>query len=163
MSANVRSGGPNDWRWFFGAWRVQHRKLRGRLVGSNTWDEFDGRCSCWETMAGLGNVDDNLLNAPDGPYRAMTVRAFDPDQRQWGIWWLDGRSPSVIGAPVFGAFDAGVGEFFGDDTWADRPIKVRFQWTRTLSRTPRWEQAFSADGGQTWETNWTMDFSPVEP
>jgi hypothetical protein len=25
----------------------------------------------------------------------------------------------------------------------------------------RWEQAFSDDGGATWETNWTMDFARV--
>jgi NIPSNAP len=27
------------------------------------------------------------------------------------------------------------------------------------SATPRWEQAFSVDGGKTWETNWIMDFT----
>jgi len=27
------------------------------------------------------------------------------------------------------------------------------------SRTPRWEQAFSANGGKAWETNWIMDFT----
>ncbi len=26
---------------------------------------------------------------------------------------------------------------------------------------PRFEQAFSADGGRTWETNWTTDYTRV--
>jgi hypothetical protein len=36
---------------------------------------------------------------------------------------------------------------------------VRFLWTRTDTESPRWEQAFSDDGGRTWETNWEMDFT----
>jgi quinol monooxygenase YgiN len=35
---------------------------------------------------------------------------------------------------------------------------VRFRWTRLTSGSPRWEQAFSDDGGKSWEINWTMDF-----
>ncbi len=30
------------------------------------------------------------------------------------------------------------------------------------TRTARWEQAFSTDGGATWETNWTMDMTRIE-
>jgi hypothetical protein len=40
-----------------------------------------------------------------------------------------------------------------------RPILVRFTWSRVMTRTPRWEQSFSADGGETWERNWIMDFT----
>lgn len=36
---------------------------------------------------------------------------------------------------------------------------VRFEWTRPHSDAPRWEQAFSPDGGRTWETNWVMNFT----
>ena len=46
----------------------------------------------------------------------------------------------------------------GDDTDGEKPIKVRFEWTGTDTATPRWSQAFSYDGGRTWETNWIMDF-----
>ena len=49
----------------------------------------------------------------------------------------------------------------GDDTFAGRPIRVRFTWSGVTTRTPRWEQAFSADGGETWETNWVMEFEPA--
>ena len=39
---------------------------------------------------------------------------------------------------------------------------MRFIWSNTLTSEPRWEQAFSEDGGETWETNWIMEFTPAE-
>jgi hypothetical protein len=38
---------------------------------------------------------------------------------------------------------------------------VRFLWTGVTTKTPHWEQAFSDDAGETWETNWLMDFTPA--
>ena len=62
-----------------------------------------------------------------------------------------------------GRFDGGVGAFFVKDTYRARPILVRFRWNVGDDAVPRWEQAFSADDGDTWETNWTMDFHPAAP
>ncbi|HJQ37589.1 MAG TPA: DUF1579 domain-containing protein, partial [Thermoanaerobaculia bacterium] len=52
----------------------------------------------------------------------------------------------------------GVGHFEGDDHHEGTPVRVRFTWTQE----PRWEQAFSTDGGATWETNWIMRFTRAE-
>jgi hypothetical protein len=38
-------------------------------------------------------------------------------------------------------------------------VLVRFLWSGVTTPTPRWEQAFSTDNGQAWETNWVMDFT----
>jgi len=59
----------------------------------------------------------------------------------------------------FGGFTGDIGVFEGDDTFEGKPIRVRFTWTRLDADHARWEQAFSADAGRTWETNWTMDFT----
>lgn len=148
----------HDFDFLFGTWHVRHRRLKERLAGSTEWETFDGTCRSLPLMDGLGNVDDNLVNLPQGPYRAVGLRSFDPATRRWAIWWLDGRNPHAIDVPVVGGFDGGVGRFLAEDTLRGQPIVVRFEWSRITARTARWEQAFSPDGGKTWEVNWEMDF-----
>ena len=109
-------------------------------------------------LGGFGNIDDNYLEIPTGAYHAVTLRSFDVAKKQWAIWWLDGRSPWNLDTPVLGAFAGTVGTFYADDTMDEKPIRVRFIWTVAAPDQPRWEQAFSTDGGVTWETNWTMKF-----
>ncbi len=143
-----------------GDWHVRHRKLGRRLAGSTTWLSFEGTCSARPLLGGLGNVDDNVLEDPTGPYRAASLRCYDRAAQCWSIWWLDARAV-VVDSPVRGGFVDGVGTFFGDDVFEGRPIVVRFRWSGIGARSARWEQAFSADGGQTWEINWVMDFERV--
>lgn len=157
--APALTGHEHDWDWLVGSWNVKHRRLKGRLVGSTTWEEFNGTSTLWLTLGGLGTVDDNLLELPGGTYRAVGVRAFDPKTGLWAIWWLDGRNPSHIDTPVYGGFKDGVGTFTADDTLDGKPIKVRFQWTEMKANSAHWEQAFSPDGGATWEVNWRMQFT----
>jgi hypothetical protein len=159
-TAGAASAGPEqDWAWLIGKWHVRHSKLRGRLVGSTIWDEFDGWCVNWPVMGGLGNVDDNWLEGPGQPYRAAALRAFDPKSGDWGIWWLDGRMPGAIDVPVRGRFENGVGTFLADDIWEEKRVKVRFRWSEIAANSAHWEQAFSGDGGASWEVNWRMGFT----
>lgn len=153
--------GLSAWDWLAGEWAVRHRRLDGRLVGSTRWEEFDGTCTMWKTMGGQGNVDDNVLHMPQGTYRAVGIRAFDPQTGRWAIWWLDARNPTVIEAPVYGGFENGVGTFIGEQEFNGRNILVRFQWTGIAANSAHWDQAFSPDGGATWETNWHMDFTRI--
>jgi hypothetical protein len=76
-----------------------------------------------------------------------------------GNAWPAAASPGLIDVPVVGAFERGVGTFYADERFAGRPIRVRFRWTDTATPNPKWEQAFSPDGGASWETNWRMVFS----
>ncbi|MCY1127461.1 DUF1579 domain-containing protein [Frigidibacter sp. RF13] len=152
----------HDFDFFFGRWKVQHRRLKHRLAGSDEWEEFDGSSEMWPTLGGNGNLDDNVVNIPSGSYRAITMRSFDPQTGTWAIWWLDARRPHQLDAPVIGRFESGVGTFYADDTFDGRPIKVRFLWLDTGTDQPRWEQAFSTDGGASWETNWLMRFTRAD-
>ncbi len=140
-----------------GIWRVHHRKLRERLNGCTDWSEFTGTSAAREIMDGAGNIEDNFLNDPVGAYHAAALRRIDPVSGEWTITWFDQRY-SDVGPAMRGHFKGSTGTFLCDDVLDDNLISVRFIWSRTGTANPRWEQAFSADGGENWETNWIMDF-----
>jgi len=155
----MASIGPSpDFDFQIGRWRVAHRRLKARLAGCQDWEAFEGTSEMRPVLGGNGNVEDNLLHISTGSYRAIAIRSFDPASGTWAIWWLDARSPHALDAPVVGRFEDGVGSFYAEDVLDGRPVRMRFLWLRTDTDTPRWEQALSDDGGQSWETNWTMDF-----
>jgi Protein of unknown function (DUF1579) len=158
-AAAANLSGLHDFDFLVGDWSVKHRRLKERLAGSREWVEFDGTCSNRKLMEGLGNVDDNVLNLPGDAYKGVGLRSYDPKTGQWAIWWVDSRNPfGDLDPPVKGRFENGVGTFSADDTLRGQKIRVRFQWSQITPTTAHWEQAFSPDGGKTWETNWTMEF-----
>ena len=154
--------GAADFDFLFGTWRVHHRKLKQRLAGETDWIEFEGEMICWPLLGGLGNVDDNLLDDPSGAYRAMSLRCYDLQAGRWSIRWVDARTMQLE-PPVHGQFVDGLGTFQGEDTFAGKPILVRFFWSDITPDSARWEQAFSDDSGTNWEPNWIMIFKRQDP
>ncbi|HEY2068794.1 MAG TPA: hypothetical protein VGG48_04505 [Rhizomicrobium sp.] len=151
----------HDFDFLVGKWRVHHHRLKARLAGSTEWQDFEGTSEMQMTMGGQGTFDENYLDIPSGAYRAVGIRGYDPKTQTWAIWWLDARQPHSIEPPVLGNFQNGVGTFTGDDTFNGKPIVVRFTWSRITATSAHWEQAFSPDGGKSWETNWVMDLTRV--
>lgn len=164
-SALFAKGSPraHDWDWLIGNWDVWHRRLKERLVDNHDWQEFTGKSALWLALDGLGTIDDNVVDIPGGSYRGLTVRAFDPAQGKWSIWWVDGRYPTVIDAPVRGGFAGDSGVFEGPDLFKGRPVTARFRWLDIHSARPHWEQALSTDGGKSWEVNWENFFTRTAP
>lgn len=112
-------------------------------------------------LDGFGNMNENDIELPGDRYRGMSLHTWDPDSNLWAIYWLDSRRPGHLFPPVHGGFDKSVGNFYGDDTFQGRPIRVKYLWSRITDSSARWEQAFSLDEGNNWETNWYMDFTRV--
>lgn len=157
-SQSPRVSSEHDFDFLVGSWTVQHRRLKHRLEESTEWEIFSGTCKTWRLLDGQGEVDDNVLQAPAGTYLAVTLRSFDPATRSWSIWWLDSRHPHQLDPPVVGTFHDGTGTFFANDTFNGRPFVVRYVWSGITANSANWQQAFSDDGGKSWETNWIMKF-----
>ena len=150
-----------DFDFLMGIWKCRHRYLVRRLADCHDWIEFGGCCAARKILDGFGNMDEAEINLPGNRYRGMSLRTWDPATDCWSIYWLDSRQPGRLFPPVKGGFDKGIGTFYGDDAFEGRPIRVRYLWSRITTASARWEQAFSLDEGNSWETNWFMDFTRV--
>ena len=148
----------SDFDFFMGSWTVRNRYLGERLRGSDDWEEFEATSEARPLPGVLGNEDEFRTEALGG-FVGMSFRFFDPEAERWSIYWADSRRPGVLDPPVFGGFANGSGVFEGTDVLAGKPILVRFTWTDVDTGAPRWEQAFSGDGGESWEPNWVMEFA----
>ena len=160
-TATQVENGARDFDFWMGSWRVHNRRLRERLVGSDEWEEFEATVVARPMLDGLGN-EDEFRTDHDGGFIGMSFRFFDPEAGKWSIYWADSGRPGLLDPPVIGSFVGDTGLFEGEDTFEGRPIRFRFLWTGVTTPTPRWEQAFSDDGGKTWETNWIMECAPTE-
>ena len=152
-------GSVHDFDYFLGVWTVRHRRLRKRLAGNSDWEEFEGTTTCQALLGGVVNLNESHAQRASGPTAGLGLRAYDARTDTWADWTLSAANPLEIDKPGIGRFVDGVGVFLSDDTFEGRPIKVRGQF-RSLSPTEaQWDQAFSPDGGATWETNWIMRYS----
>src|SRR5215468_8036125 len=136
--------GQHDFDFLFGRWKSHQRRLMHPLIGSNDWVEFDATLVVRPALGGSANVDELEGDTPFGHLLGMTVRTYNTN----GTFSL----PATVGQ-----FKDGRGEFYDQEDWNGRNIFVRFTWIASPD-TPRWEQAFSLDGGKTWETNWIATF-----
>ena len=147
-----------DFDFWIGRWNVHNRRLRKRLAGADEWDEFEATVVARPILGGMGN-EDEFRTDYDGGFIGMSFRFFDPAQNRWSIYWADTRRCGELDPPVFGTFSGDTGIFEGRDVFEGQPILVRFTWSDVTKPTLLWEQAFSNDDGDTWETNWIMEMT----
>jgi hypothetical protein len=148
------TGDIHDFDFLAGSWRVTNRWLKTSIHGTRGDEEFPGASRCEVRMGGVVNVDE--ITFPTKGFSGLTVRLFDLVKHRWSIYWINSKT-GVLDPPVLGGFDGDRGEFYGEDDVDGRSIAVRFLWLKLGADAARWEQAFSSDG-QSWETNWVMDF-----
>lgn len=162
MSETLQAQGTaTDFDFLMGSWNIRNLRLRERLAGCEEWDEFAATSVARPILEGMGN-EDEFRTGFAGGYVGMSFRFFDPESRAWSIYWADSRRTGLLEAPVIGGFSGDTGVFEGPDTFAGRPVLVRYTWSGVTTPSPRWEQALSDDGGETWEINWIMEFTRAE-
>jgi hypothetical protein len=128
------------------------------LTHSTSWTEYDGVSVVRKVWDGRASLLELEVQGPAGHIEGVGLRLYNPTSHQWNLNWTNSSVGMLTGA-MFGEFKDGRGDFYGQDTFDERSILVRNGFSEITPTSSRFEQAFSTDGGKTWETNWVMTFT----
>lgn len=159
--ATAERDGQHDFDFEIGTWRTDLRRLQNPLSGSSTWVEYTGTSVVSEIMGGRANLVELDVEGPAGRIEGLSLRLYNPETRQWSLNFASLRNGTLT-PPVIGSFENGRGVFYGHELLDGRPIFVRFVISDVTADSARFEQAFSADGGKTWEVNWIAVDTRIE-
>jgi hypothetical protein len=151
--APAERDGQRDFDFEIGTWKTNLSRLQRPLTGSSTWVKYEGTTVVRKIWDGRANLVELVADGPAGHFEGLSLRLYNPQTRQWSLNFAGGNS-GEMSPPSVGSFKNGRGEFFSNETYNGRAILVRFVISDITPDSCRFEQAFSNDGGKTWEVNW---------
>jgi len=160
-AASVERDGQHDFDFEIGTWKTHLSRLVKPLTGSKTWVEYEGTTVVTKVWNGGANLVELDASGPAGRIEALSLRLYDPQSRQWSLNFANRRG-GTLSPPSIGEFKDGRGEFYSQETLDGRAIFVRFVISDITPNSVRFEQAFSNDGGRTWEVNWIATDTRVD-
>ena len=152
-SAPAARDGQHDFDFDIGNWKTHLSRRLHPLTGSSSWVELNGTTSVRKVWNGRGNLAELEADGPSGHLEVLSLRLYNPQGRQWSLNTAN-SSGGTLSVPTVGEFKNGRGEFFDQEMFNGRMILVRNVWSEITPTSCLFEQAFSDDGGRTWEVNW---------
>lgn len=145
--------GQHDFDFEIGTWRTHLSRLQHPLTGSTTWLEYDGTSVISKVWDGRANLVELEVDGPAGHIEGLSLRLYNPRSGQWSLNFAS-SAVGTMSVPTVGEFRNGRGEFYDYEEFNGRMVFVRNVICSITPNAYRFEQAFSIDGGRTWELNW---------
>ncbi len=152
--------GQHDFDFEIGTWKTRLRRLQNPLAGSTKWLEYEGTTVVKKVWNGRANLVELDVTGSTGRIEALSLRLYNPESRQWSLNFANSGG-GVVSVPTIGEFRNGRGEFYDQENFNGRAVLVRFVISDITPNSCHFEQAFSRDGGKTWEVNWIADDTRV--
>jgi hypothetical protein len=161
VSTGNELSGQNDFDFNIGTWKTHVSRLQHPLTGSSSWVEYDGVSIVRKVWNGRASIFELEVDGPAGHIEGVGLRLYNPQSHEWNLNWAN-SADGVMTQPMIGKFTNGRGDFFDHELFNGKAIFVRNSFSEITPNSSRFEQAFSEDGGKTWETNWIMTFTRLE-
>jgi len=144
-------GQAGDFAFLTGEWRIQNRS-----IVEGEWLEYPSEATVHAILGGICSVEE--LRIPARNFSGMGLRLLDVETRVWSDHWVNARTGALTLPGQRGSFESGAGIFVTDEIYDGVAVKHVGVWDNITSRSCRWRQASSRDGGKTWAQNWIMEW-----
>jgi hypothetical protein len=145
--------GQHDFDFHLGNWNSRIRMLQRPLTGSTTWIDLSGTLVVREVWGGRAQLEELVVDGSGRHIEDLLLFLYNPQTRQWTLNPA-ASGDGAMGPRLIGEFSNGRGEFHSiEPALRGRSVFVRQIWSDITPTSHRFEQAFSNDGGRTWETN----------
>ncbi len=153
LYASSLRDGQHDFDFEIGTWKTHISRLEHPLTGSKSWVEYNGTSVVRKVWNGRANIVELEVDGSAGHIEGLSLRLYNPQSHQWSLNFANSRV-GTLSVPTVGEFRNARGEFFDQETFNGRTVLVRNVFSEITPKSCHFEQAFSDDGGKTWETNW---------
>jgi hypothetical protein len=152
------ASGQRDFDFVIGAWKTRILHLGHAPSGGDRWTVWTGTVTAARVWGGRANVQQIEINSPSGRIEELRLCLYRPLAHQWYLYWAD-SSDGELDPPMIGRFKSGIGRFYDQEEIGGRAIFVRDLYSHVAARSYQWQQAFSSNGGATWQSNWRVTLS----
>jgi hypothetical protein len=154
--------GQHDFDFHIGSWKTHIRSLQDPLTGSTTWVEYKGTLVARKVWDGRAQLEELKASGAGRHIEDLLLFLYNPQTRQWSLNPA-ASNDGVMGPRLVGEFRNGRGEFFSvEPALRGRSVLVRQVWFDITPTSHRFEQAFSNDGGRTWEPNFVATLTRAD-
>jgi hypothetical protein len=144
--------GQHDFDFELGNGKTHISRLQHPLTGSTTWIQMNGTKVVKKVWDGRALLEEIQADGPMGHFEGLTLFLYNPRTHKWSMNFAT-SSGGTLSVPAVGEFKNERGEFFDQEPLNGRSILVRIVYADISPDSHHFEQAFSDDGGKTWEPN----------
>ena len=145
----------------FGTWKTRSSRLLQPLTGSKDWVDFDGYTTVRKVWNGRAGLAEYKVAGRSGVVELLSLRWFNPSTHEWNIDFA-ASTHGTLETPGVGGFKNGRADFYDYEPVNGRSVLRRFSIWGITPETVQSEEAFSDDGGQTWEVDWINHYARVK-
>ena len=162
LPSATTTDGQHDFDFNIGVWHTHIRRLKSPLSGASDWLELNGTVTVRKVWNGKAQLEEIEADGAGVHFEGTTLFLYDPTGHQWRQYFASSDA-GTLEIPSVGEFKNGRGEFYDQESYQGRAILVRGIWSNITANAHRYEQAYSQDGGKTWETNFVADLTRIKP
>ncbi|HZP66708.1 MAG TPA: hypothetical protein VFB32_10385 [Rudaea sp.] len=159
MPVIENTDGSHEYDFDFGTWQTHTSRLLHPLSGRQEWADSDGTTVVTPLWGGRANLAEYKAIGPSGTIELMALRIYNPKTHEWSINFATPARGELSSTPGVGRFKNGRVDYYDQEKYEGKTILVRFSMWGITPDTAQSEQAFSLDGGQTWEVNWINKYT----